>query len=143
MKNGPLLVAGLVLLAAGTYGFRLSGWVLRARVAFPPRVSRLLEAGAVVLLAALVAVTGLTAGHGFGGYARLAGVLVAGVLAWRKAPFIVIVVSAAAVTALLRLARVDLPRPRRRRAARSRRSAATANMAYRAALPSSGSRQCS
>jgi branched-subunit amino acid transport protein len=114
----PLLIAGLVMLAAGTYGFRLSGWVLRARVTFPPRVSRLLEAGTVVLLAALVAVTGLTAGHGFGGYARLAGVLVAGVLAWRKAPFIVIVVCAAAVTAVLRLAgaglgclQVDSPSP--------------------------------
>jgi branched-subunit amino acid transport protein len=106
VKDSPLLVAGLIMLAAGTYGFRLSGWVLRSRVSFPPRVSRLLGAGAVVLLAALVAVSGLTAGHGFGGYARLAGVLVAGVLAWRKAPFIVIVLCAAAVTAVLRLAGV-------------------------------------
>jgi hypothetical protein len=31
------------------------------------------------------------------------GVLVAGVLAWRKAPFLVVVLAAAAVTALLRL----------------------------------------
>jgi len=33
---------------------------------------------------------------------RLAGVAVAGLLVWRKAPFIVVVLSAAAVTALLR-----------------------------------------
>ncbi len=57
----------------------------------------------MTLLAALVAVTGLTEGHDIApGYARPAGVLVAGVLAWRKAPFIVIVLAAAATTAVLR-----------------------------------------
>jgi hypothetical protein len=56
------------------------------------------------MLAALVATTALTQGHGFAGLARPAGVLVAGVLAWRRAPFVVVVIAAAAVTALLRLA---------------------------------------
>ena len=90
-------------LAAGTYAFRLSGQVLRARISFPPRAARLLEAGAVILLAALVATTALTQGHGFSGFARPAGVLAGGVLAWRKAPFLVVVIAAAAVTAGLRL----------------------------------------
>ena len=98
-----LVVAGMATLAAGTYAFRLSGQLLRARITFPPRVTRLLEAAAVILLAALVATTALTEGHGFSGFARPAGVLVAGVLAWRKAPFLVIVLAAAAVTAVLRL----------------------------------------
>ena len=35
--------------------------------------------------------------------ARLAGMVVAGVLVWRRAPFVVVIVAAAAVTALLRL----------------------------------------
>jgi branched-subunit amino acid transport protein len=103
VKDTPLLVAGLGVLAAGTYGFRLSGRMLRSRITVPARVSRLLEVAAVVLLAALVAVTALTAGHGFAGYARPAGVLTGGVLAWRKAPFIVVVLAAAATTAVLRL----------------------------------------
>jgi branched-subunit amino acid transport protein len=103
VSNTPLLVAGLGILAAGTFAFRLSGPVLRSRITFPARVSKLLEAGAVVLLAALVAVTTLTSGHSFAGYARPAGVLVAGVLAWRKAPFIVVVLAAAATTAVLRV----------------------------------------
>ena len=93
-----LVVAGMATLAAGTYAFRLSGQLLRARITFPPRATRLLEAAAVILLAALVATTALTEGHGFSGFARPAGVLAAGVLAWRKAPFLVIVIAAAAVT---------------------------------------------
>jgi len=112
VKDGTLVVAGMATLSAGTYAFRWSGqlyafrWsgqLLRARISFPPRAARLLEAAAVVLLAALVATTALTEGHGFSGFARPAGVLVAGVLAWRKAPFLVVVLAAAAVTAVARL----------------------------------------
>ena len=103
VKDTTLVVAGMATLAAGTYAFRLSGQLLRARITFPPRATRLLEAAAVILLAALVATTALTEGHGFSGFARPAGVLVAGVLAWRKAPFLVVVLAAAAVTALLRV----------------------------------------
>lgn len=102
----PLLLAGLTLLAAGTFGFRLAGPALRSRLTFPARARRLLEVAAVVLLAALVAVTALTSGHGFAGYARPAGVLAGGLLAWRRAPFPVVVLAAAAVTAVLRLAGV-------------------------------------
>ena len=98
-----LVVAGMAILAAGTYAARLSGQLLRARITFPPRAAKLLEAAAVILLAALVATTALTAGHGFSGFARPTGVLVAGILAWRKAPFLVVVLAAAAVTALLRV----------------------------------------
>ncbi len=103
MKDSTLLVAGICVLSAGTYACRLSGRVLRQRVTFPPRAGKLLEAAAVVMLAALVATTALTKGHGFSGYARPAGVLVGGILAWRKAPFLVIVIAAAATTAVLRL----------------------------------------
>ena len=98
-----LVVAGMSIVAAGGYAAGVSGQLLRARIAFPPRAAKLLEAAAVIMLAALVATTALTEGHGFSGFARPAGVLVAGVLAWRKAPFLVVVLAAAAVTALLRL----------------------------------------
>ena len=102
-ESTTLVLAGMSILAAGTYAARLSGQLLRARITFPPRAAKLLEAAAVIMLAALVATTALTEGHGFSGFARPAGVLVAGVLAWRKAPFLVVVLAAAAVTALLRL----------------------------------------
>ena len=103
MKDSTLVVAGIATLSAGTLAFRLSGPVLRQRLAFPPWAERLLEAAAVVMLAALVATTALTKGHGFAGLARPAGVLVGGVLAWRKAPFLVVVIAAAGTTAVLRL----------------------------------------
>jgi branched-subunit amino acid transport protein len=103
MTDSTLLVAGLCVLSAGTFACRLSGHLLRQRITFPPRAEQLLAAGAVVMLAALVATTALTKGHGFAGYARPAGVLAGGVLAWRKAPFLVIVLAAAAVTAGVRL----------------------------------------
>ena len=103
MKDTTLVVAGMATLAAGTYAIRFAGPALRTRMSLPPRATRLLEAAAVILLAALVAITALTQGHGFAGFARPAGVLVGGVLAWRKAPFLVIVLAAAATTALLRL----------------------------------------
>jgi branched-subunit amino acid transport protein len=103
VKDTTLVVTGMATLAAGTYAIRWAGPALRTRVSFPPRAEKLLEAAAVVLLAALVATTALTEGHGFAGWARPAGVGVGGILAWRKAPFLVVVLTAAAVTALLRL----------------------------------------
>jgi branched chain amino acid efflux pump len=107
MKDPALVVAGMLTLSAGTFAFRFSGPALRQRIPdFPPWAEKLLEAAAVVLLAALVATTALTQGHGFAGLARPAGVLAGGVLAWRKAPFLVVVLAAAAVTAVLRLAGV-------------------------------------
>jgi len=108
VTDTTLVVAGMATLAAGTYAIRFAGPALRSRISFPPRAAKLLEAAAVILLAALVATTALTQGHGFSGLARPAGVLVGGVLAWRKAPFLVVVLAAAASTALLRLLGVHL-----------------------------------
>ena len=93
----------VLVLAAGTYGFRVVGPLLRHRVAVPARVQQLLTDAATVLLVGLVATSALTEGHDFAGWARPAGVLVALVLVLRRAPFPVVVVAAAATTAVLRL----------------------------------------
>lgn len=100
------LIIAAGVLAAGTFAFRFAGSVLRARFTVSPKAEKLMARSAVVLLAALVAVVALTEGHEFAGYARPAGVLVGGVLAWKKAPFALVVVAAAATAALLRLAGV-------------------------------------
>ncbi|MFE2721240.1 AzlD domain-containing protein [Kitasatospora sp. NPDC059327] len=97
----PLLA--VLLLAAGTYAFRLAGPALGHRLTLSDRLRHLLAVAAAVLLVALVATGALTQGHGFAGWARPAGVLVAGLLALRRAPFPVVVVAGAATTALLRL----------------------------------------
>jgi hypothetical protein len=68
----------------------------------PDRLRHLLSLGAVVLPIALVATAALTEGHGFALYAGPIGVLAGGVLALRRAPFPVVVIAAAATTALLR-----------------------------------------
>ena len=59
------LVVAIAALAGGTFAIRLAGPLLRARIEFSPRVVALLETAAVVVLAALVAITGLTSGPGF------------------------------------------------------------------------------
>lgn len=96
----------IVFLAAGTYGLRLAGVSLRDKLHLPPGLARLLPLGAVALLAALIATAALTQGHGFAGIARPAGVFAGVLAAWRKAPFIVVVIIAAATAGLLRLAGV-------------------------------------
>lgn len=100
------VIAAIVALAVGTYLLRLSGVLLRDRLVLPERVRRLLPLAAAALLAALTATAALTEGAGFAGVARPAGVLVGALLAWRRAPFVVVVVAAAATAAGLRLAGV-------------------------------------
>jgi branched-subunit amino acid transport protein len=100
----PLLA--IAALAAGTYAFRLTGPVFRHRLRIPDRLQRLLAVAAAVLLTALVATGAVTEGHGFAGWARPAGVLVGGALAIRRVPFPLVVIAAAATTAVLRLAGV-------------------------------------
>jgi len=59
--------------------------------------------GVAVLFSALVATSALIDNQEFVGFARPAGVLVGGILAWRKAPFVLVVIAAAATAAGLRL----------------------------------------
>jgi branched-subunit amino acid transport protein len=103
MAAPVLVVGGIAVLAAGTFAFRFAGPALRTKVDFPPRATKLLETASVVLLAALVVTSGLTEDGGPAGIARPVGVLVGGVLAWRKAPFAVVVLAAAGAAAALRL----------------------------------------
>ncbi|MER6417650.1 AzlD domain-containing protein [Streptomyces sp. NPDC001137] len=95
-------VALILALAAGTYAFRLVGPALHGRVELPARVQELLSTAAVVLLAALLTTGALTESGDFAGWARPAGVLAGGLLAWRRAPFAVVVLGAAGTAAVLR-----------------------------------------
>ncbi|WP_199853162.1 AzlD domain-containing protein [Plantactinospora sp. BC1] len=98
-----MLIVVILALAVGTYAFRLSGVVLRDRLALPDGVNRLLPMAAAALLAALAVTAALTEAGAFAGFARPTGVLVGAVLAWRRAPFVAVVVAAAGTAALLRL----------------------------------------
>jgi len=94
---------GAVLaLAGGTYALRLAGLVLRGRLRLPPAVERLVDLGATALLVALVATAALLDGMAFVGWARPIGVAVGALAAWRRAPFVVVVLLAAGTAAGLR-----------------------------------------
>ncbi|AYJ47487.1 AzlD domain-containing protein [Rhodococcus sp. P1Y] len=95
------LMLPLAGLAAGTFAFRLAGPLLRSRTSISPRIERLASIAVAVVFVALIA-TALVVDNGFAGFACLTGILVAAVLAWKNAPFVVIVVAAAATTAGLR-----------------------------------------
>ncbi|GGJ57068.1 AzlD domain-containing protein [Streptomyces brasiliensis] len=97
--NGTFAV--ILALAVGTYAFRLVGPVLHGRAEIPARVQELAAAGAMALLTALLATGALTEAGGFAGWARPAGVLVGAALAWRRAPFAVVVLGTAGVLRLL------------------------------------------
>ena len=92
----------VLVLAAGTYLLRAAGLVLRDRVRVPARVERYIDLGATALLVALVATAALTDGGAFAGWARPAGVAVGALAAWRRLPFVLVVLLAAATTAGLR-----------------------------------------
>jgi branched-subunit amino acid transport protein len=96
-----------VLLGLGTFGFRIAGVQLKSKLRLSERTSLLITAASVILLLALIASSTLVDGDHFAGWARPAGVAVGGVLAWRKAPFVVVVLAAAAVAAGLRLIGVE------------------------------------
>jgi branched-subunit amino acid transport protein len=99
-----MLIAAIVTLAVGTYAMRLSGVLLRERFELPATLQRLLPIAAATLLAALAGTAALTESAHFAGVARPTGVAVGALLAWRRAPFVAVVLTAAATTALLRLA---------------------------------------
>lgn len=90
--------------SAGCYLLKLAGYLVPARVLDHPRMRRLIELLPVALLAALVVVEALANGRRVElDGPRLAGVAVATVAIWRRAPFLVIVVLAGATAAVLRL----------------------------------------
>lgn len=98
------MLAAILALAVGTFLIRLAGPLLRKRLTLSERVETILKAGATVVLLALAVTSALMVEGEFAGWALPAGVLVGGVLAWRRLPLAVVVVAAAATTALLRLA---------------------------------------
>ena len=94
--------AALLALAAGGYALKAAGPLVLGDRALPPLVERLLALIAVPLLAALIVVQTLSSGDRVVLDARVPALAIAAVLVWRRAPFIVCVLAAAAVAAGLR-----------------------------------------
>ena len=92
----------VVLLAAGAYGFKVLGLIVLGGRQVPPPLERCLALIPAALIAALVVKDTLTVGQHIQIDARAAGVGVAVVAAWRRAPLIVVIVLGAVVTAAVR-----------------------------------------
>lgn len=95
--------AVLVGFCAVSYGLKALGPVLAGGRPLGPGLTRALELVALPVLAALVVVQTLGDGHRLVLDARGPALAVAAVLVWRRAPFLVVVLAAAATAALLRV----------------------------------------
>ncbi|QYM65503.1 AzlD domain-containing protein [Microbacterium sp. Se5.02b] len=93
-----ILLAALICLALKAAGYLVPPKVLEA-----PRTARISDLLTVALLAALVAVQTLGDGQAITVDARVPALLVAGGLLWLRQSFLVVVVAAALVAAVLRL----------------------------------------
>jgi len=88
---------------AGCYALKLAGYALPQRLLARPGLRRVIGLLPVALLSALIVVQSVADGSRYDiNLPRLAGLAVAGLALWRRAPFLVVVVSAAATAALLR-----------------------------------------
>ncbi len=95
----------VIATAAGCYALKLAGYLVPARILANASVRRLVELLPVALLAALVVVEAVANGrHIRLDGPRLAGLGAGAIAVWRRAPFLVVVVIAAVVAAVLRLA---------------------------------------
>ncbi|MGP3536164.1 AzlD domain-containing protein [Microbacterium sp. RD1] len=93
-----ILLAAVICVAVKAVGYAVPARWLEA-----PRPARIADLLTVALLAALVAVQSLASGQSIALDARIPAVLVAAGLLALRAPFLVVVLAAAAVAALLRL----------------------------------------
>ena len=89
-------------LSAGAFAFKLIGFFLLGRSTLPAVVERCLALIPAALIAALVAKDTFSVGQTLQIDARFAGVAAATFAVWRKAPFVVVIVIGAGVTALVR-----------------------------------------
>ncbi|MEM8922037.1 MAG: AzlD domain-containing protein [Actinomycetota bacterium] len=98
------MIGGLtmVALAVGVYGQRLAGMVAARFVEPDGRWQAVLAAVPLAIIAAVVALQVATSGGSPALDARLAGLAAAALCAWRRLPLAVVVLAAAATTALVR-----------------------------------------
>lgn len=94
----------IVALVAAVWGQRLLGaFVIGPVLGRRPVIARAMGLlPAAVVMAVIIQLT-VAEGKSLVVDARLAGMVVAGILVWRRAPFLAVVLAAAAVTAVLRV----------------------------------------
>jgi len=94
----------IIALGLGSYAFKVLGLVVVGARSLPPVVERCLALIPAALLSALIVKDTFSVGQDLVLDARAAGVAVAVVASWRRAPIPVVIVLGAAVTAVVRAA---------------------------------------
>lgn len=92
----------IVVAVAACFACKVLGLLVPAGVLAHPALARTAEAAPVALLAGLIGVQTLTVEQSITVDYRLAGLAVAAVCVWRRAPFLVVVLAATVTTAGLR-----------------------------------------
>ncbi len=92
----------LAALSAVSYALKAVGPLLAGGRQLGPRTRQVLDLAPVPLLAALIVVQTFSTGHRLVVDARAPALAVAAILVWRRAPFLVVVLAAAATAAALR-----------------------------------------
>lgn len=98
-----MMWAGVLVACAACYALKLAGLSLPARLLLDARVQRTIPLVPIALLAALIATNTFSTGHHLVLDVRAVAIGVAVVAVLLRAPFLVVVASAAATAALLRL----------------------------------------
>jgi uncharacterized membrane protein len=98
-----MMWTGIVVACAACYALKLAGLSLPAGALADPRVQRTVPLVPVALLAALIATNTFSSGNHLVLDVRAAAIGVAVVAVLLRAPFLVVVATAAATAALLRL----------------------------------------
>lgn len=94
-----LPIAAVVI---GCFALKLAGTSLPPRIVSEPRVAAMAALVPIALFAAVIALQTVAGDRAYAVDARLAGLAVAVVAVWAKAPFVVVVIGAAATAAIVR-----------------------------------------
>lgn len=98
-----MIVLAVLVLAVGTYACKAAAPLFAAGRELSPTIQRLTDLLPAALLAALVATQTLASGSSLVLDARVVGVSAAAVAVWLRAPFAIVVLVGAGVTALIRM----------------------------------------
>jgi branched-subunit amino acid transport protein len=97
------LWTAVLISSALVYSWKLFGFLVPERFVSSPKIKELASLLTVALLAALVGIQTFGTADGITFDARVPALVVAGVLFYLRAPFIVAVIAAASIASLIRL----------------------------------------
>jgi hypothetical protein len=97
------LWSAVLISSALVYSWKLFGYLVPERFVSNPKIKELAALLTVALLAALVGIQTFVSTEGLSIDARVPAIVAAGILFYLRVPFVVVVVVAAAIAALIRL----------------------------------------